>query len=63
MSMWVAARAVGFPGSTVMRRLRFSGGPMRGYGVSPFTSKIRESPARHNHMTMLWDFKAAFDKL
>ena len=42
--MWMAARAVGFPGSALMRRLPFSPGMRWGCSVSLITSRIRESP-------------------
>ena len=54
MLMRVTARAVGFPESNLIRKLRFSHRARRGYSVSLISSRTRESPARHRRMATFW---------
>ena len=54
MLIWETARAVGFPESNLIMKLRFSHGAKQGYSVSLLSSPIRESLARHRRITMFW---------
>ena len=54
MLMWETVRAVGFPESNLIMKLRFSHGAKQGYSVSLIISPIHKSLARHSRMTTFW---------